>query len=133
MPWPGPCASIASDGCTTARPQAQQHRASGLALVTAAIVLWNTVYLGRALDATLQPLAATVRHMPACPRLVRRSGRVAVEAPQTAIRASRIGVMPGSTAAGIPQSSLPPAAAMPETPHQPICSRLGAALLKQFP
>ena len=31
--------------------QAQQHRASGLALVTAAIVLWNTVYLGRALDA----------------------------------------------------------------------------------
>ena len=31
--------------------QAQQHRASGLALVTAAIALWNTVYLGRALDA----------------------------------------------------------------------------------
>jgi len=31
--------------------QNQQHRASGLALVTAAIVLWNTVYLGRALDA----------------------------------------------------------------------------------
>ena len=31
--------------------QAQQHRASGLALVTAAITLWNTVYLGRALDA----------------------------------------------------------------------------------
>ena len=30
--------------------QAQQHRASGLALVTAAITLWNTVYLGRALD-----------------------------------------------------------------------------------
>jgi TnpA family transposase len=27
----------------------QQHRASGLTLVTAAIVLWNTVYLGRAL------------------------------------------------------------------------------------
>ena len=27
-----------------------QHRAGGLALVTAAIVLWNTVYLGRALD-----------------------------------------------------------------------------------
>ena len=31
--------------------QNQQHRASGLALVTAAIVLWNTVYLGRALKA----------------------------------------------------------------------------------
>ena len=31
--------------------QSQQHRASGLALVTAAIVLWNTVYLGPALDA----------------------------------------------------------------------------------
>ncbi len=29
----------------------QQHRASGLALVTAAIALWNSVYLGRALDA----------------------------------------------------------------------------------
>jgi len=29
----------------------QQHRASGLTLVTPAIVLWNTVYLGRALDA----------------------------------------------------------------------------------
>jgi TnpA family transposase len=29
----------------------QQHRASGLALVTAAIALWNAVYLGRALDA----------------------------------------------------------------------------------
>jgi hypothetical protein len=31
--------------------EAQQRRASGLALVTAAIALWNTVYLGRALDA----------------------------------------------------------------------------------
>jgi TnpA family transposase len=31
--------------------EAQRHRASGLALVTAAIALWNTVYLGRALDA----------------------------------------------------------------------------------
>ena len=30
--------------------EAQQHRASGLALVTAAIALWNTVYLSRALD-----------------------------------------------------------------------------------
>jgi len=30
--------------------QAQQHRASGLALVTAAITLWNTVYLSRALE-----------------------------------------------------------------------------------
>jgi len=28
----------------------QQHRASGLALVTAAIILWNSVYLGRTLD-----------------------------------------------------------------------------------
>jgi TnpA family transposase len=31
--------------------EAQQHRASGLALVTAANPLWNTVYSGRALDA----------------------------------------------------------------------------------
>jgi Tn3 transposase DDE domain-containing protein len=30
--------------------EAQQYRASGLAIVTAAIALWNTVYLGRALD-----------------------------------------------------------------------------------
>jgi hypothetical protein len=28
----------------------QQHRASGLAQVTAAIALWNSVYLGRALE-----------------------------------------------------------------------------------
>ena len=30
--------------------EAQQYRASGLALVTAAIALWNTVYLDRALN-----------------------------------------------------------------------------------
>jgi TnpA family transposase len=30
--------------------EARQYRASGLAIVTAAIALWNTVYLGRALD-----------------------------------------------------------------------------------
>jgi hypothetical protein len=30
--------------------EAQQYRASGLALVTAAIALWNRVYLGRAQD-----------------------------------------------------------------------------------
>src|SRR6516164_10813914 len=30
--------------------EAQQHRASGLAVVTAAIVLWNTTYLDRARD-----------------------------------------------------------------------------------
>ncbi len=30
--------------------EAQQHRASGLALVTAAIALWNTVYLDRAVQ-----------------------------------------------------------------------------------
>jgi hypothetical protein len=31
--------------------EAQRHRAGGLTLVTAAIVLWNTVCLGRAFDA----------------------------------------------------------------------------------
>jgi hypothetical protein len=31
--------------------EAQQHRAGGLTLVTAAIALWKTVYIGRALDA----------------------------------------------------------------------------------
>jgi TnpA family transposase len=29
----------------------QQHRASGLALVAAAVALWNTIYLGRAVNA----------------------------------------------------------------------------------
>ena len=31
--------------------EGQRHRASGLNLLVAAIALWNTVYLGRALDA----------------------------------------------------------------------------------
>ena len=55
---PAPCASTVSGGCATARPKLQQHRASGLALVTAAIALWNTVYLGRALDAAAPPRRA---------------------------------------------------------------------------
>jgi hypothetical protein len=50
LPSPAPFAFIASAGCAIAPPEAQQYRASGLALVTAAIALWNTVYLGRALD-----------------------------------------------------------------------------------
>ncbi len=45
--------------------QSQQHRASGLALVTAAIVLWNTVYLGRALDAARRH--GDLIPAPACP------------------------------------------------------------------
>jgi TnpA family transposase len=32
-------------------PSRRSTRASGLALVTAAITLWNTVYLGRGLEA----------------------------------------------------------------------------------
>jgi TnpA family transposase len=39
--------------------EAQQHRASGLTLVTAAIALWNTIYLGRAVD-TLRRSGETV-------------------------------------------------------------------------
>ena len=35
----------------TNRPQQQRYRASGLNLVTAATVLWNTVYLERAANA----------------------------------------------------------------------------------
>lgn len=31
--------------------EGRHHRASGVALLTVAIVLWNTVYLGRALNA----------------------------------------------------------------------------------
>jgi len=45
---PAPCASTVLGGCTA---QNQQHRASGLALVTAATVPWNTICLGRALEA----------------------------------------------------------------------------------
>src|SRR3954453_9160926 len=44
----------ASVVCATARPNLQQHRASGLTLVTAAIVLWNTRYLERAVAALRQ-------------------------------------------------------------------------------
>ncbi len=41
--------------------------------------------------------------------------------------------MPSFTAISTPQSSPLLAAAMPETPYQPICDRLGAAALKQTP
>ena len=44
--------------------EVQQYRASGLALVTAAIALWNTVYLDRALEASRRqgrPAIPTVR------------------------------------------------------------------------
>ena len=50
--------------------EAQQHRASGLALVTAAIALWNTVYLGRALDA-LRQRGDLFRHAAGPPRPAR--------------------------------------------------------------
>ena len=43
--------STASGGSATAASKARRHRASGLNLLVAAIALWNTVYLGRALDA----------------------------------------------------------------------------------
>lgn len=33
------------------KPENQSHRASGLTLLTAAISLWNTVYMERAIDA----------------------------------------------------------------------------------
>jgi hypothetical protein len=38
--------------------EAQQYRASGFALATAAIALWNTVYLDRAIDALRRGAAA---------------------------------------------------------------------------
>ena len=48
---PAPSASTASAACATGPPRHSSTAASGLALVTAAIALWNTVYLGRARDA----------------------------------------------------------------------------------
>jgi TnpA family transposase len=58
--------------------EAQQYRASGLALVTAAIALWNTVYLGRALDV---PALRRRNHsgpiaFPPCPGRPRPNSRV---------------------------------------------------------
>ena len=41
-------------------PEAQQHRASGLNFVVAAIILWNTVYMERAIDL----LRAQGEHIP---------------------------------------------------------------------
>ncbi|AYE25904.1 hypothetical protein CJD41_24145 (plasmid) [Salmonella enterica subsp. enterica serovar Pullorum] len=45
--WPGRCSSTAL-GKSGIGARQQRYRASGLNLVTAAIVLWNTVYLERA-------------------------------------------------------------------------------------
>ena len=48
MPWRVPSSSIAWARCAIESFENQRYRASGLNLVVAAIVLWNTVYLGRA-------------------------------------------------------------------------------------
>jgi TnpA family transposase len=40
--------------CATCTYENQQHRASGLNLVIAAIALWNTVYLERAIRILLE-------------------------------------------------------------------------------
>ena len=60
--------------------EAQQHRASGLNLVTAAIALWNTVYLGRAVDAFAVP-ARPCRTR--CSRTSPRSGGSTSTSPAT--------------------------------------------------
>ncbi len=49
--WPGPSSSTGWANCGTARTRINGIRASGLNLVVAAIVLWNTVYLERAVAA----------------------------------------------------------------------------------
>ena len=56
MPSLRPCASIALADCVRRDRtlESQQHRAGGLNLVVAAIVLWNTAYMERA-----------IRHLPA--------------------------------------------------------------------
>ncbi|MGE1966725.1 Tn3 family transposase [Klebsiella pneumoniae] len=46
--WPGRCSSTALGKSGIGASEQQRYRASGLNLVTAAIVLWNTVYLERA-------------------------------------------------------------------------------------
>ena len=48
--WPAPCSSTAWEIRDRSFEQ-QRYQASGLNLVTAAIVLWNTVYLERAANA----------------------------------------------------------------------------------
>jgi hypothetical protein len=50
--------------------EAQQHRASGLTLVTAAVALWNSVYLNRARRAA-PPRRGGVRSAPRPPRPAR--------------------------------------------------------------
>ena len=50
MHSPAPSASIVSVACETEPPRLSSIAPAAL-LVTAAIALWNTVYLGRALDA----------------------------------------------------------------------------------
>ena len=51
MHWPEVCSSTGWAKSVTGGFEQQRYRASGLNLVTAAIVLWNTVYLERAAKA----------------------------------------------------------------------------------
>ena len=48
-PWRVPSSLIASASCAIGALKISVYRASGLNLVVAAIVLWNTVYLERAI------------------------------------------------------------------------------------
>ena len=95
----------------------QQHRASGLALVTAAIVLWNTVYLGRALDA-LRRRGEVVPDASARPPRARSAG-------STSISPATISGAPtpasGRTGSG-PCAARPRSA--PTPPNVPAPSRL---------
>ena len=50
-PWPAPCSSTGWVNCATAASRTSATVASGLNLVVAAIVLWNTAYLERVVQA----------------------------------------------------------------------------------
>ena len=54
MPWQGPCFSTGSGNSGIERMKTSGIAASGLNLVVAAIVLWNTVYLEQAVAAIRQ-------------------------------------------------------------------------------
>ena len=54
MPWQGLCSLTGSGTSKNRTHENQRHRASGLNLVVAAMVLWNTVYLEQAVAAIRQ-------------------------------------------------------------------------------
>jgi hypothetical protein len=67
MRYGGLCSSIASGKSAIGLYENQRYRASGLNLVVAAIILWNTTYLQRAVDHLrslgIKPTPEDLRHL----------------------------------------------------------------------